>query len=172
MLKLCRSPGANRQIDLPGGLRAEKSYNWLTFTLRPQRRSDFFYEISETGVHQLPSLNRKMELKFLALDRPLTFSDDPMEAVIDLDRISFPLVLRSSIPGDRFRPLGLGGSKKLKDFFIDAKVTRSLRRQIPILCSQDRIVWVVGHRLDDRVKITSNTTRLLRLRYLEDHRQE
>ena len=172
LLNLCRSPGANRQIDLPGGLRVEKSYNRLTFALRPQSRSDFFYELSETGDHPLPLLNRRMELRLLAPDLPVEFSDDPMEAVIDLDRISFPLVLRSSMPGDRFRPLGLGGSKKLKDFFIDAKVTKSLRRQIPILCSKDHIVWVVGYRLDDRVKITSNTTRLLRLRYLEDHEQE
>jgi tRNA(Ile)-lysidine synthase len=51
--------------------------------------------------------------------------------------------------------------------YIDTKIPKSQRRHIPILCSKDHIIWVVGHRLDDRVKLTSDTSRLLRLRYLE-----
>ena len=95
-----------------------------------------------------------------------------MEAVIQglsmlADPFNIGLVLRSYKRGDRFRPLGLGGSKKLKDFFMDAKIPRNERCSVPILCSQERIIWVVGQRLDDRVKITEKTKRLLRLRYLE-----
>lgn len=172
LLKFCRSPGANRQINLPGGLLAEKNYGWLTVDLKHQAPKDFFYEISAIGVHPLPHLNHRMEVEPFTPDLPVEFSGNPLEAIMDLDRVSFPLVLRSCKPGDRFRPLGLGGSKKLKDFFIDTKVARGLRRQIPILCSKDHIIWVVGHRLDDRVKITSDTRRLLRLRYLADDRQE
>jgi tRNA(Ile)-lysidine synthase len=59
----------------------------------------------------------------------------------------------------------MGGSKKLKDFFLDAKVPREDRRLVPVLCSGERIVWVVGHRLDDRVKITPRTSRVLVVRY-------
>jgi tRNA(Ile)-lysidine synthase len=86
---------------------------------------------------------------------------------MDSDRVSFPFVLRSSKAGDRFRPLGLGGAKKLKKFFIDAKIPKSQRPRIPILCSGEQIIWVVGHRLDDRVKVTEDTSKLLRLLYLE-----
>lgn len=167
LLQLCRSPAANRQLDLPGAVQVEKSYDWVTVTLRHETVEDFTFRISDHGVHSFPLLNHSMEVALLASDRPVEFSHDPNEAIMDLDRVSFPLTLRSSKTGDRFRPLGLGGSKKLKDFFIDAKVPKSQRRQIPILCSKDHIIWVVGHRLDDRVKLTSNTSRVLRLRYLE-----
>lgn len=167
LLQLCRSPAANRQLDLPGEVQVEKSYDWVTVTLRPETVEDFTFRISDHGVHPFPSLNHSMEVELLASDLPVEFSHNPNEAIMDLDRVSFPLTLRSSKPGDRFRPLGLGGSKKLKDFFIDAKVPKSQRRQIPILCSKDHIIWVVGHRLDDRVRLTSDTSRLLRLSYLE-----
>jgi tRNA(Ile)-lysidine synthase len=167
LLQLCRSPAANRQLDLPGAVQAEKSYDWVTVTLRHETVEDFTFGISDHGVHLFPLLNHSMEVALLASDLPVEFSDDPNEAIMDLDRVSFPLTLRSIKTGDRFRPLGLRGSKKLKDFFIDAKVPKSQRRQIPILFSKDHIIWVVGHRLDDRVKLTSNTSRRLRLRYLE-----
>jgi tRNA(Ile)-lysidine synthase len=167
LLKLCRSPAANRQLDLPGEVRAEKSYDWVTVTLRHETVEDFSFEISDHGLHSFPPLNHSMELALLTSGIPVEFRQDPNEAIMDLDRVSFPLTLRSSKPGDRFRPLGLGGSKKLKDFLIDAKIPKSQRRQIPILCSKDHIIWIVGHRLDDRVKLTSHTRRSLRFRYLE-----
>ena len=167
LLQLCRSPAANRQLDLPGEVRAEKSYDWVTVTLRPETAEDFTFRISDYGLHVFPPLNHSMAVELLDTDMPIEFSHDPNEAIMDPDRVSFPLTLRSCRPGDRFRPLGLGGSKKLKNFFIDSKVPKSQRRQIPILCSKDHIIWVVGHRLDDRVKLTTDTSRLLRFRYLE-----
>ena len=139
----------------------------MTVTLRHETVEDFSFEISDHGLHSFPPLNHSMEVALLTSGIPVEFRQDPNEAIMDLDRVSFPLTLRSSKPGDRFRPLGLGGSKKLKDFLIDAKIPKSQRRQIPILCSKDHIIWVVGHRLDDRVKLTSHTRRSLRFRYLE-----
>lgn len=167
LLDLCRSPAANPQIDLPGGVKAKKSYGWLTVTLQQQAPEDFYYEISGPGAHPFPLLDYRLVLEYASSNLAGQFSRDPNEAVVDLDRVSFPLVLRSAKSGDRLRPLGMGGSKKLKDFFIDAKIPRDERRRIPILCNQEHIIWVIGHRLDDRVKVTSNTSRLLRLRYVE-----
>ncbi len=65
--------------------------------------------------------------------------------------------------GDRFRPLGLAGSKKLQDFFVDAKVPRAARGRVPLLVSGERILWVVGHRIDERAKITAATRHALRV---------
>ncbi len=167
LMRLCRSPAANSQIDLPGALVAERSYDWLTITHRHEPLEDFLYEISGVGIHPLPSLNHRMEVRFLAADATPKYGLDPREATVDRDRISWPLFVRPSKPGDRFRPLGLGGTKKVKDFFIDLKVPKSQRPQIPILCSKEHIIWIVGHRLDDRVKVTPSTDGRIRLRYLE-----
>ncbi len=85
----------------------------------------------------------------------------PFRASLDAHRIAWPIHLRHWQTGDRFQPLGLGGTKKLQDFFVDSKVPRSLRQDILLVCDTVKICWVVGHRLDDRVKVTQNTGAVL-----------
>jgi tRNA(Ile)-lysidine synthase len=165
LLRFCRSAAANSRIDLPGELVAEKTYDWLTLSRPQETVEDFYYEIPGPGIYPLPLLNHRIEVRFLACDAAPQFSPNPAEAIMDLGRVSLPIFLRSRKPGDRFRPLGLGGTKKVKDFFIDLKVPKGQRRNIPILCSKDHILWIVGHRLDDRVKVTSGTIRTLQLHY-------
>jgi tRNA(Ile)-lysidine synthase len=168
LIRLCQSPAANRQIHLPGLLLAEKNYDWLTVTLENREFEDFHYEVPGPGRYPLPLLNRTLEVQCLRPGEPVQFSRDPGEAVMDRDRLAYPLALRPSKPGDRFRPLGLGGSKKIKDFFMDIKMPKSQRRRVPILCSPDHIVWVVGHRLDHRVRVRPETSRILRLYYRQE----
>ena len=75
-------------------------------------------------------------------------------AVIQLDPSGGPLAVRNRRPGDRFRPLGLGGGKKLQDFFVDRKVARIRRNTVPIVVDRlDRIVWVAGHTIDERFRV-------------------
>ena len=102
--------------------------------------------------------------------RPASLSDlakartaSGREEFIDADRIVPPLVVRRRRQGDAFHPLGAPGRRKLKRFLIDHKVAASLRDSIPLLVDQIGIVWVVGHRIDERVKITPATKRVLRL---------
>ncbi|NTV43329.1 MAG: tRNA lysidine(34) synthetase TilS, partial [Syntrophobacteraceae bacterium] len=64
-------------------------------------------------------------------------------------------------PGDRFQPLGLRGTKKLQDFFVDSKIPRSMRQEIIIVCDTEKICWIVGHRLDERAKVTGETSVVL-----------
>ena len=81
----------------------------------------------------------------------------------DLDRLRMPLSVRTRRPGDRFRPLGLGGEKKLHDFFIDRRVPRSMRDRVPLVVADHRPVWIVGYAIDDRAGVNESTTRLLKL---------
>lgn len=82
--------------------------------------------------------------------------------VVDADRISQPLMVRSWSPGDRFQPCGMRGhSKKLQDFFTDLKIPRSVRSRIPLLVAPEGIVWVVGYRQDQRWVSTAATERCL-----------
>jgi tRNA(Ile)-lysidine synthase len=61
--------------------------------------------------------------------------------------LALPLCVRAWRPGDRFRPLGMAGAKKLQDFFVDSRIPREARSRIPLLVVEDRIAWVVGHRI-------------------------
>lgn len=84
---------------------------------------------------------------------------------IDQDLLGKELLVRNWLEGDWFYPLGLGGKKKLSDFFIDAKVPMYEKHSIPVLVSDGDIVWVCGKRLDDRFKLTSRTKNILKLIY-------
>ena len=79
--------------------------------------------------------------------------------------LSDPLIVRSWLPGDVFRPLGLGGRKKIQDLFVDRKTDRLVRQKVPIVADERHgIIWVAGHSVSDDFRITSNTEGMLLLR--------
>ncbi len=73
------------------------------------------------------------------------------------------LKLRKWKEGDSFRPIGMKGNKKVSDFFIDQKFSIQEKENTWLLFSGSKLIWVVGHRMDDRVKITDQTTKIYRL---------
>ena len=84
-------------------------------------------------------------------------------ALIDADKLQFPLRLRRWKDGDWFVPLGMSGRKKLSDYLIDKKVSIAEKKRQFVLLSGDDIVWVVGRRLDDRFCITRTTENVLKI---------
>ena len=84
-------------------------------------------------------------------------------ALIDADKLQFPLRLRRWKDGDWFVPLGMSGRKKLSDYLIDKKVSIAQKKRQFVLLSGDDIVWVVGRRLDDRFCITRSTENVLKI---------
>ena len=87
-------------------------------------------------------------------------------AHFDLHKTGTKLFVRQRRPGDRFQPLGMSMPKKLYEFMVDAKIPRSWRDHIPIVCSLQQIIWVVGWRIDDRVKTTKASKEILRLEFI------
>ncbi|MDQ6734294.1 MAG: tRNA lysidine(34) synthetase TilS [Nitrospirota bacterium] len=97
----------------------------------------------------------------------------PMHAMLDADRMTLDLCVRTWRPGDRFHPFGFGGhQKKLQDLFADLKVPRPSRERIPLIVAPEGIVWVAGYRTDHRFRVTASTRRLLRLALLDSERKE
>ncbi|MDH3892495.1 MAG: tRNA lysidine(34) synthetase TilS [candidate division Zixibacteria bacterium] len=83
--------------------------------------------------------------------------------VLDLAKLEMPLTVRSIRSGDRFRPLGLKGSRKVGDYLTDRKVPPVYRDEIPVVCDSDGIVWLVGFEIADRVKVDSSTKEVLKI---------
>lgn len=98
-----------------------------------------------------------------------SFPTDPATALVDADILQFPLLLRRWRPGDVFQPMGMSGQhQKLQDFFTNQKFSRLEKEKIWVLENSDqRIVWIVGKRLDDRFKVRSETCKLLKLTWIK-----
>jgi tRNA(Ile)-lysidine synthase len=94
--------------------------------------------------------------------------NDAFSAYIDFDRTGGRLSVRSRQQGDRFQPLGMNGVKKLNRFMIDARIPQPWRRHVPVVTSPQQIAWVVGYRLDERVKVTGVTRQVLCLKFRRD----
>lgn len=92
-------------------------------------------------------------------------STDPCVEYVDCDKLQKPLRLRSWREGDWFVPFGMNEPKKMSDFFIDHKIPLLEKITIPLFTASEDIVWVCGLRLDDRYKITSATTKYIKLEY-------
>ncbi len=87
----------------------------------------------------------------------------PHVAALDADQLKFPLKLRTWQEGDWFVPLGMNGKKKISDLLIDKKVPANLKLQVLVLVSEQSIAWVVGHRPDNRFKVTDKTERVVEI---------
>jgi tRNA(Ile)-lysidine synthase len=87
------------------------------------------------------------------------------EALVRRDLICGSLAVRNRRPGDRFHPVGLGGSKKIQDLFVDRKLARAERDQVPLVVDGgDRIIWVAGYGIDDAFRVTDPSQAVLVLR--------
>lgn len=109
--------------------------------------------------------------RLLLTQTPLgaAFPTAPESALVDADILQFPLLLRRWRPGDVFQPMGMGGRhQKIQDFFTNQKLSRLEKEKIWVLENRDqRIVWIVGMRLDDRFKVRSETCKLLKLTWIK-----
>lgn len=106
-------------------------------------------------------------LRFNIENKPANIPNSGSVFYLDLEQLQFPLILRKWQHGDYFYPLGMKGKKKLKEFFIDNKFSLFDKEDIWLITSNEEIALIIGHRLDDRYKITDKTTLCLRVTVVE-----
>lgn len=170
-LDLIGDPASGKQASLPGGMTIEKRYHQLIISLpsdEPREHIAAEIALHVPGQTLLPVRRLEIECQIEEVKPAdiarLRKAGRAMEECVDIDAVRPPLVVRTRRPGDRFYPLGAPGSKKLSDFLIDAKVNPQERERVAVLCDHLGPVWVIGHRIDERVKLTALTRRVLHLR--------
>jgi len=164
ILKLMESPQPHSQISLPYGIEVYKEYDCLRFALALKETISFYYEANKVPeIITIPEIERKIAITVLDWDQNNSPLTEKNIALIDFEKIKFPLIVRNWKRGDRFQPLGTQGSKKVKDFFIDLKIPRSERKQVPLVLFGDQIAWIAGLRIDEKVKITQSTKKVVKL---------
>ncbi|MBC8587941.1 tRNA lysidine(34) synthetase TilS [Paratissierella segnis] len=163
MLDLFTELVTGKQINLPLGLTARVSYDELII----ERERSFKYEGFEyklgMGENYFKDLNLKFKLSLI--DNYDGFKMGKDRKYFDFNKIRGNLYIRNRKFGDVFVPLGMVGSKKIKDYFIDKKIPRDKRDRIPLLVDGEDIIWIIGYGISDRYKIDKDTTKILMIEY-------
>lgn len=117
--------------------------------------------IPETGRYSYAN-EVTIRLSRAERDDRFVLPTSPETVALDADKMRFPLIIRRTQPGDRFVPLGMKGGKLVSDFLTDQKKSVWEKRHQVVVCdAEDQILWIVGNRIDHRVRITDSTRRVL-----------
>ncbi|MCK4802209.1 tRNA lysidine(34) synthetase TilS [bacterium] len=165
---LAQKSSQGKRIYLGRRFSVRKEGNLLIFSSSPERRfKKFNYPLRVPGKNEIEGLNLTLNTRIV--DFYPVSEKETNTAYFDVDKINFKkLLLRNRREGDRFRPFGLRGTKKLSDFFIDRKIPRRLRDRVPLLVEGEDILWVVGIRRADKARITEDTKKILEVRVLRE----
>lgn len=163
-----QSVGAESSLDLPGQRAVRSSGGRIILTAGREhadknRLSPFVYPLPIPG--QVEVLEADVVVSAVRQEsahvHPSVSADMPgsvSRAVVADASLGDMLAVRNRKPGDVFRPLGLGGRKKLQDYLVDRKIARETRDRVPIVVDgRDRIVWVVGHAIEDDFRVTTES---------------
>ena len=185
MLCLIEGNAPSAILALPNDVRFRRVYQYLIFEVNTSSISrlpieSFAYPLTVPGKTCIAALNTEITaaLGDIRSREVRTFPDGRFEAIFDYEKVkgafvdfpseAFLLTIRNRRQGDRFQPYGMQGTKKIKDFMIDAKVPRDERAGIPMLVCGDEVLWIVGYTTSEPFKIHPGTRQYLHLRYVSD----
>ncbi len=163
--KIIGNDKTGKKLNLPGTLSAFIEYNHLFLENRPADlfKSDYEYPLVTEGVFFIREKNVNLCLRE-AKKEDVDYGKQN-KIYMDLDRLRPPLFIRNRRNGDWFEPLGMKGSKKIKDYFIDRKIPRRVRDSVMLLADSLSVVWIEGMHLSERVKITDKTINVLEITF-------
>ena len=160
------SPAPNLSLALPDAIRAEKSYEEISFLSMEEITLKLTGEIflDSPGIYPLPG-GGELYVDFAHPPEELK-STPATTAYFDLEQAPFPWRIRTFRPGDRFSPFGMTGHKKVKELFIDAKIPISVRRLVPLLFCGETLLWVGGIRRSRAACLSERTMTAVRAEIL------
>ena len=130
------------------------------FLIIKPKKEDILDLIEIDTFDDLKPYFRVEELEY---QNDIVFDKNPDVLYIPKEKLTFPVLIRRWNPGDWFHPLGAPGSQKLSDYFTDHKIDRFTKERIRLFCIGDHIAWIIGHRSDERFKVTPKTKTYYRI---------
>jgi len=141
-----------------GTHRILKNRNEILISAQPENEKETFIMSTLADLRKCPLFAK---VKTATVSKNLIILSDPGTASLDLEKISFPVIISRWEPGDYFFPFGMKQKKKLSDYFIDRKFSRLEKEKAMIMESGGKIVWIIGERIDNRFRITKSTKKAL-----------
>jgi tRNA(Ile)-lysidine synthase len=176
IIYLSRRRGEAGPLHLPGDVRVRIEQDELVFerraatgmpALQTEAPGDYEYTLSGCGLLTIRETGDRISLSEVPRDAVTDpKAAEPQTAFLDRDAVHFPVTFRNRRPGDRFAPLGAGGTQKLKKFFSDHKVPAAVRRRCPLLVSDGPILWVSGYRIGQQARVGHHTRAVLKVERL------
>jgi tRNA(Ile)-lysidine synthase len=149
-------------IDLPHGMVAEREYGEVIIGCREPGGVILQRQALDVPGQARPGGGVLIEAS--RVERGDVVFDEEANTEYVRPDLKLPLEVRGPTPGDRFQPIGLPYQRKLKDYFIDVKLPRRERPVVPLVLEDCQVVWVAGHRLDDRYKLRPGDKEAIMLR--------
>ncbi|WP_224982663.1 tRNA lysidine(34) synthetase TilS [Geomonas agri] len=164
--RLACSNRPNASLKLPGALRVERCYDLLSFTVvAPQAAQCWEQVVPGEGDYTLGN-GMTLTVQRVAPPKDLATGSKTV-AYLSAEAAPFPWLVRPFAHGDRFTPLGMTGSQKVKELFINEKLPLHERSLVPLVFSEGDIVWVAGVRIGEKGRVTSATGAVLRVEILD-----
>lgn len=153
-----------KEIHIVDNIVSKVSYNDLIIERSTEEIEDYIYSYDLEEELLLGKLGYFITSRIMSIEEYNTSDKNRNSRYFDLDKLG-RLSIRNRRNGDRFRPIGMKGRKKLKDYFIDEKISLDNRKKIPIILSDDEIIWIVGYRMSEDYKVIENTKKVLEINY-------
>ena len=150
--------GTGAAIELPKDLKAYISYENLIICKKIENTDKkCYYKLKYDYDNYIAEINDNLRVKLICSNELSSVPKSFNTVYIDADKIEYDIVVRSREQGDIFSPIGMQGSKKLKNYFIDKKIPKEKRDQVLLLADGHEIVWILGSIISEKYKITSDT---------------
>jgi tRNA(Ile)-lysidine synthase len=162
-LNLTQKEKSGRRVKLTRSIWAEVSSENLAIYI--EKKEQHNYSISLPGEKNLKSLGMRIKSEIVSrstLPEKIKSKGEQV-ALLDWEKLREPFHLRSRREKDKFKPLGMEGTKNIADFLIDMKIPRYQRDEVMLLTTKGKIAWIVGHRISDEFKMTDKTKKVLKM---------
>ena len=163
--------GTNKEVHLTNGIVVQNIYGDIIFKQRKNKEDNIklneVYIKKEDLVDEIEFSKYEVELQIISKKNNIEFSNNDLIKFFDYDKIEEGIIIRNRKDGDKMVPIGMKGTKKLKDIFINSKIPKEIRDIIPIVCFDEKIAWVVGVKVSEQFKVTSNTKQILKITFRE-----
>jgi tRNA(Ile)-lysidine synthase len=167
MMDFSLNAGVGACYILPGGYRLRVCYKEIILEPNRQTRiSSFCYKVKIPGYIYIEEVKGTLQAEIINKDQYNSLPKTLNTAFFDGDRITSEINVRNRRSGDVFSPLGMKGTKKLKDFFIDIKIPKEQRDSLPLITIDNTVLWVIGYRISEKYKVIKETKKIVYLKYL------
>lgn len=155
----------NKMLNLPRGLFAYRRKGLITLTKKEivNEEIEFCYNIPSEGFIKIKELGLILETQVMSIDKFRSMKTDKKSKGFDFNQIKGGIIVRNRKPGDKIKLAG--GSKKIKDLFIDLKIPREDRCKIPVITDEEGILCVGDYKTSEKYKIDSKTKEVLKISF-------